>query len=93
MLDRLRRVVDEFDDLERQLADPEVIAATGLDRIKRTLATVLDADSKRVLFGTDYAMCDRSAHLSLVSELSISDRARRALLWENAAEVFRLELE
>jgi len=72
------------------LADNEVVEATGRDRIKNVLTRVLASNPTRVLFGTDYAMCNRPDHVALIEELPISESVRKAVLCENARELFQL---
>jgi len=72
------------------LADAEVIAATGAERIHSVLLKTLQDDSKKIIFGTDYAMCTFQEHLALVDSLPISDDVRQGILWHNAVELFQL---
>jgi hypothetical protein len=72
------------------LADREVIAATGKARIEAVLLKVLEDQSKKIVFGTDYAMCNRAAHLEMVKQLPITPEIRDNIFWRNAVELFRL---
>jgi uncharacterized protein len=72
------------------LADEEVIAATGRARIEAVLLKLLQESPKRIVFGSDYAMCNRLAHLEMVNDLPISVEVRDGILWKNAVELFRL---
>lgn len=73
------------------LADDEVIAETGLDRIKRVLTQTANQRPNNVVFGTDYAMCSIRKHLDLVESLEINRRIRDRILCENAVQLFRLK--
>jgi predicted TIM-barrel fold metal-dependent hydrolase len=72
------------------LADRELIAATGFDRIEAVLLKTLAQDPKRVVFGTDYAMCNRPDHIAMVNQLPISEEVRANIFWRNAVELFKL---
>jgi predicted TIM-barrel fold metal-dependent hydrolase len=74
------------------LADAEVIAATGAERIRSVLLKTLQDDPKKIIFGTDYAMCTFHEHLELVNSLPIAEDVRQGILWRNAAELFTLNV-
>ena len=74
------------------LADDEVIRETGLDRITKVLKDTLAVSPDRVLFGTDYAMCDIQCHVDLVCSLSLSEEEEEGVLWKNAVRVFGLPI-
>jgi predicted TIM-barrel fold metal-dependent hydrolase len=75
------------------LADGEVTRATGAARIQRVLLKVLEENPKKIIFGTDYAMCDRKAHIELIERLPIAARVRDGIFWRNAAELFNLPVK
>lgn len=72
------------------LADPEVVRETGKEVIERVLLKTLAKNSKKVIFGTDYAMCDRQKHIDLINKLPISNKVRENIFWRNAVELFNL---
>ena len=72
------------------LADAEVIAATGAERIRSVLLKTLQGDPKKIIFGTDYAMCTFQEHMALISHLSITEAVRQDIFWRNAVELFKL---
>jgi predicted TIM-barrel fold metal-dependent hydrolase len=74
------------------LADEEVIAATGLERIRTVLINTLQEGPERVVFGTDYAMCDRQRHIELIRSLPISAQVREQIFWRNAVQLFQLNI-
>jgi predicted TIM-barrel fold metal-dependent hydrolase len=74
------------------LADDEVIAATGLQKIKRILALTTKERPSNVVFGSDYAMCNIKRHIELVESLEISIQDKNRILSENAIKVFHLSL-
>jgi len=45
-----------------------------------------------VVFGTDYAMCDRLRHVELIRSLPISEEVREQVFWRNAVQLFRLNI-
>lgn len=72
------------------LADREVIETTGWERIQAVLLRVLAGNPQRIVFGTDYAMCDRRAHIEMVEQLPVTTDVRDGIFWRNAAELFNL---
>lgn len=72
------------------LADAEVIAATGAERIRSVLLRTLQDNPKSVVFGTDYAMCSFEEHLALIDSLPITEEVRHGVVWRNARELFNL---
>ncbi len=43
----------------------------------------------RVLFGTDWPLASMESYLEFIEELSIPEREREKIMWENAARLFR----
>lgn len=72
------------------LADPGLIKATGEEAIQRVLLQTLAKNPKRVIFGADYAMCNRQQHIDLVNALPVSNEVRESIFWRNAVELFNL---
>jgi len=72
------------------LADAEVIADTGLKRIKRILTLTTNKRPDNVVFGTDYAMCSIRKHIELVESLEISRQTKDKIFSENAIKLFHL---
>lgn len=75
------------------LADRELVEPTGEEAIQRVLLKTLSEDPKKVIFGTDYAMCDRRQHIDLVNTLPISAEVREGIFWRNAAQLFNLPMD
>jgi hypothetical protein len=44
----------------------------------------------KVLFGTDWPLASMKSYLEFIEELSIPERERRKIMWENAARLFKL---
>jgi len=72
------------------LADEEVIEATGFERIRTVLLKTLQVDPKKIVFGTDYAMCIRKNHIKMIDQLPVTERVRERIFWRNAADLFKL---
>ena len=75
------------------LADKEVIEATGVEIIRKVLLKVLRENSKKIIFGTDYAMCNRREHIELINQLPVAKEVREEIFWRNAVNVFNLPVE
>lgn len=74
------------------LADQEVIAATGLEKIRGVLVKTLNDGPEKVIFGTDYAMCSHQDHIDLINALPVSPEVRERIFWRNAVELFNLNV-
>jgi predicted TIM-barrel fold metal-dependent hydrolase len=74
------------------LADEEVVVATGGERIRAVLLKTLQNDPKKVIFGTDYAMCNRQKHIEMIRQLPVAAAVHEAVFWRNAAELFNLPM-
>ncbi len=72
------------------LADREVVEATGLERICAVLCKVLEENPEKVVFGTDYAMCNRQEHIALIDQLPVGTAVREGIFWRNAVALFNL---
>jgi predicted TIM-barrel fold metal-dependent hydrolase len=72
------------------LAHPDVIRTCGQNAIMRSLEAVAGLCPEKVLFGTDWPLCDVGEHLRLVDSLCIPQRSKRLILGQNAAHLFGL---
>jgi hypothetical protein len=72
------------------LAYPDVVKSCGQETISEILEDVAGRQPEKILFGTDWPICDVQAHLSLVESLHISDSAKGLILAGNAVRVFGL---
>jgi len=72
------------------LADEEVIEATGFERIRAVLLKTLRENPKKVVFGTDYAMCNRQDHIKMINQLPVATDVHEGIFWRNAVELFNL---
>jgi predicted TIM-barrel fold metal-dependent hydrolase len=75
------------------LADDEVIAATGLRKIRRILTLTAKERPNNVVFGTDYAMCSIRKHIALIKSLSITSESKERIFSTNSIRLFKLRLE
>jgi hypothetical protein len=74
------------------LADAEVENATGKELIKQILERTITDNPKSVLFGSDFGMCDLAAHVRLIDSLNISQKLKERIYYQNAIDVFKLEI-
>ena len=74
------------------LADKEVENAIGKEIIKDILEKTMADNPKSVLFGSDFGMCDISAHVNLIDNLNISDKLKEAIYYQNTVDLFHLNI-
>jgi predicted TIM-barrel fold metal-dependent hydrolase len=72
------------------MAHPEVIEACGMGQIKRVLKQVASSRPDKVIFGTDWPLCDVKLHMDLIETLPIPAQDKRSILCGNARRLFRL---
>ena len=75
------------------LAHPDVEELCGKEAIADILTEVARTQPRKVLFGTDWPVCDVERHIQLVMSLPVSDQTKERILSGNAAEVFGLSLD
>lgn len=73
------------------LAHSEVIELCGKENIHQVVQDVVSKQPRKVLFGTDWPICDVGDHLQFVSSLKVSGSAKSLILCENARRIFNLE--
>jgi predicted TIM-barrel fold metal-dependent hydrolase len=62
--------------------------------LRQRLQEVLTySEPSRVLFGTDWPICDIASYRRFVQNLDLTDEETELILWKNAARVFRLDVE
>ncbi len=74
------------------LAYPEVEEVCGKTSIRGVLESVALQHPGKILFGTDWPICDVSDHIALVESLRVSDITKARILSGNADAVFGLGL-
>jgi predicted TIM-barrel fold metal-dependent hydrolase len=72
------------------LAHPSVIKVCGQKAISQHLEGVVIQHPGKVLFGSDWPLCNVGEHLRLVASLPISDSDKALILAGNAQRVFGL---
>jgi len=90
-LDACKEVVLEHNNAYADLsglAHPDVLKVCGGKEIKRILKLVAKQNPEKILFGTDWPICDIGEHLKLVNSLDISDYNKAMILASNAEKVF-----
>jgi predicted TIM-barrel fold metal-dependent hydrolase len=60
------------------------VKETRYEKIKQVLEDTLALDDNKVIFGTDYAMCDIRSHIKLIDDLNISNNVKEKVFFENA---------
>lgn len=72
------------------LAHPTTIRFCGKDFIKQVLEETVVKAPEKVLFGTDWPICDVRDHIKLVESLNITDEARDLVFSGNANRLFKI---
>jgi predicted TIM-barrel fold metal-dependent hydrolase len=73
------------------LGDEYVIEKTGRSTIQSVLKKTINENPTKIIFGTDYAMCNRRQHVDLINELDVSETLKKAVFWKNATQLFNLD--
>jgi predicted TIM-barrel fold metal-dependent hydrolase len=50
-------------------------------------------DPKYLLYGTDWPISSMKSYLKFMSQLEISEEKKDLILWKNAAELFKIDVE
>ncbi len=50
-------------------------------------------DPKYLLYGTDWPLCNMKSYLKFMNQLELSDDKKELILWKNAAQLFKLDVE
>jgi predicted TIM-barrel fold metal-dependent hydrolase len=50
-------------------------------------------DRSKLLYGTDWPICDMGSYLRFVEKLNLSDQEREQILWQNSVRIFHLDVE
>jgi len=62
-----------------------------LQQVNEVLAFA--GDPQKLLFGTDWPICDLGSYIRFVRQLDLREEEISKILWENAARIFRLDLD
>lgn len=49
-------------------------------------------DRSKLLYGTDWPICDMGSYLRFVEKLNLSDEEREQILWRNSVRIFHLDV-
>ena len=72
------------------LACSDVEEITGKEKIKNVLEKTIALNSNKVLYGTDYGMCDMKKHLELIESLDIDQEIKEDIYYKNVIKLFNL---
>ena len=73
------------------LADKEVIKKSGgIEKIKKILKKTISDRPDKVIFGTDWPVCQIEDHLELVKSLGLSRDVKNKILYKNSTIVYNL---
>jgi len=93
-LEACREIVLRFPSVHADisgLAHPTTIGLCGLPAIKEILEDTINKQPDKVLFGTDWPVCDITEHIRLVDSLKIKGEARNLVFSGNAKRLFRIK--
>lgn len=75
-------------------ADPEVLEKSGgIEKMIDVLEKTIQDRPDKVIFGTDWPMCDVKKHIDLVKSLRIDEKTREKIFCKNAIEVYKLPVQ
>lgn len=75
------------------LADKEVIEKSGgIEKIKEILRKTIFDRPDKVIFGTDWPMCEIEEHIELVRSLGLSTTTEEKVFYKNSASVYKLDI-
>ncbi len=72
------------------LAHPTTARVCGKDFIRQVLEETVAEAPEKVLFGTDWPICDVKDHIKLVESLAVNDEAKELVFSGNAQRLFSL---
>ena len=72
------------------LAHPTTTSVCGRDFIRQVLEETVKKSPEKVLFGTDWPICDVTDHIKLVESLDITDESKELVFSGNAGRLFGL---
>lgn len=73
------------------MTHPDVITLCGRNEIFSVLKIAAEHNADKMLFGTDWPICDVESHKQLVSSLPISDTNKALIFGMNAVRVFSVD--
>jgi len=74
-------------------ADEEVLEKSGgIEKMREVLLKTIQGRSSKVVFGTDYPMCNVRSHIELVKSLNLSQEIESKIFSGNAINLYKLSL-
>jgi len=74
-------------------ADPEVLEKSGgIEKMIDVLEKTIQDRPNKVIFGTDWPMCDIKRQIALVESLKIDKETKEKIFSKNAVEVYKLSV-
>jgi len=74
-------------------ADPEVLEKSGgVEKMRNILEKTIQDRPDKIIFGTDWPMCDIKRQIKLVESLKISKETKERIFSKNAVEVYKLPI-
>jgi uncharacterized protein len=56
-------------------------------------AVAFASDPSKLLFGTDWPICDMASYIRFVNQLHLTEQENDQIFWKNTARLFRIELQ
>jgi uncharacterized protein len=56
-------------------------------------AVAFASDPSKLLFGTDWPICDMASYIRFVNQLHLTEEENDQIFWKNTARLFRIELQ
>jgi uncharacterized protein len=72
------------------LAHATTVSVCGITAIREIVGDTVRKQPEKVLFGTDWPICDTGEHIRLVESLKLDEKAREMVFSGNAKRLFRL---
>lgn len=75
------------------MADDEVIKKSGgIEEVKKILKKTIDKGDGKVMFGTDWPMCETKKHIDLIRSLNLEKKVEEKIFYKNAIQVYKLQI-
>jgi len=75
------------------MADDEVVEMSGgIEKVRNILKKTINDGNNKVIFGTDWPMCDTKKHLELIMSMNLSKNIEDKIFYKNAVEIYNLPL-
>lgn len=75
------------------MADDEVIEKSGgIEKVKEILKKTIDNRSDKIIFGTDWPMCETEKHINLIKSLNLTKDIEEKIFYKNAIQLYKLSV-